>query len=305
MAAEQSDDHRRVGFIGLGDIGKPMARRLVAWPGGLTVFDVAPGPARELGDLGATVADTVAELAAACDVISIMVRTDDQVRDVMGQIVGSARPGTTVAVHSTVSPDLPAELEKVCSEHDLMFLDAPVSGGAMGAEAGTLVFLVGGSTAAHEAAKGPFALMSASTMHCGPAGNGTIAKLARNLLTFVSYTATGETARLAEAAGIDLVALGQVVRQTDAITGGPGSIMHRDTTAPLAQDDPWAPILEHPLALGTKDLAHAIELADRLGVEVPMAKYALENLGWALGLRPPGHAAVEASPSQAGAQPHG
>lgn len=287
MAAAQGDD-RRVGFIGLGDIGKPMAKRLVAWPGGLTVFDIAPGPAAELAAAGATVATSVGALAAECDVICIMVRTDDQVRDVMGEIFGTAKPGTTIAVHSTVSPDLPPRLEDLTGRHDLLFVDAPVSGGAMGAEAGTLAILVGGSDDAYRAVAGPFALMATETMHCGPAGNGTNAKLARNLLHYVAFTATGEAARLAEAAGIDLVALGRVVRHTDSITGGPGAIMHRDTTRPLEPGDPWIPIFEHPLALGTKDLTHAIELADRLGVDVPMAHYALSNLGATLGLRPSG-----------------
>lgn len=279
---------RRIGFIGLGDIGKPMAKRLAAWPGGLTVFDIAPGPVAELEALGARAAGSVAELAAECAVISIMVRTDEQVRDVMGEIFGAAKPGTAIAVHSTVSPDLPPRMEDLAGRHELLFVDAPVSGGAMGAADGTLAILVGGSDAAYAAVAAPFALMGSEIVHCGPAGNGTNAKLARNLLHFVAFTAAGEAARLAEAAGIDLVALGRVVRHTDAITGGPGAIMHRDTTAPMGPDDPWAPILEHPLALGNKDLAHAVELADRLGVEVPMGRYALENLGWALGLRPPG-----------------
>ncbi len=126
--------------------------------------------------------------------------------------------------------------------------------------------------------------MGTEVVHCGPAGNGTAAKLARNLLHFVAFTATGEALRLAEAAGIDLVALGRIVRHTDSITGGPGAIMHRDTTAPLAPDDGWTSIFEHVLAIGEKDLAHAIELADRLGVDVPMAQYASEHLAGALGL---------------------
>ena len=134
MSTDQSQADRRVGFIGLGDIGKPMAKRLIEWPGGLTVFDIAPEPLQELGDLGAKVAGSVAELAAECAVISIMVRTEDQVRDVMGEILGAAKPGTTIAVHSTVSPDLPARLEDVASRHDMLVVDAPVSGGAMGAD---------------------------------------------------------------------------------------------------------------------------------------------------------------------------
>jgi 3-hydroxyisobutyrate dehydrogenase len=287
-----TDEPRRVGFIGLGDIGKPMAKRLAAWPGGLTVFDIAPKPLAELEAAGASVAESVAALAAECSVICIMVRTDDQVRDVMKEIVSSAQPGTVIAVHSTVAPELPAELEELAESHDLHLLDAPVSGGAMGADSGSLAILIGGRRDAFEAVEGPFALMATEIMHCGPAGNGTAAKLARNLLHYVAFTATGEAMRLAEAAGIDIVALGRVIRHTDQITGGPGSILHRATTRPLAPEDPWTPIFEHPLALGTKDLTHAIEMAERLGIEVPMGRYALENLGAALGLRPPGSSTV-------------
>ncbi|MGY2876340.1 3-hydroxyisobutyrate dehydrogenase-like beta-hydroxyacid dehydrogenase [Marmoricola sp. URHA0025 HA25] len=278
----------RVGFIGLGNIGKPMATRLVAWPGGLTVYDVAPDPLAELEKLGARPAASVAELAAECGVICVMVNTDEQVRDVMGQVLGAARPGAVVVVHSTISPDLPPRLEDLAGRHDLLFVDAPVSGGAMGAADGTLAIMVGGTDAAFAAAREPLALMGTVVVHCGPAGNGTAAKLARNLLHFVAFTATGEALRLAEAAGVDLVALGRIVRHTDSITGGPGAIMHRDTTAPLAPDDGWTSIFGHVLAIGAKDLAHATELADRLGVDVPMARYASAHLAEALGLPPPG-----------------
>jgi 3-hydroxyisobutyrate dehydrogenase-like beta-hydroxyacid dehydrogenase len=274
----------RVGFIGLGNIGKPMANRLASWQGGLTVYDVVPDPLAELEKLAARAAASVAELAAECDVICVMVNTDDQVRDVMGEILGAARPGTVVAVHSTISPDLPPRLEDLAGRHDLLFVDAPVSGGAMGADAGTLAIMVGGTDAAYDAVKEPFALMGTEVVHCGPAGNGTAAKLARNLLHFVAFTATGEALRLAEAAGVDLVALGRIVRHTDSITEGPGAIMHRDTTAPLAPDDGWTSIFEHVLAIGAKDLGHAIELADRLDVDVPMAQYASKHLAEALGL---------------------
>jgi 3-hydroxyisobutyrate dehydrogenase-like beta-hydroxyacid dehydrogenase len=274
----------RVGFVGLGNIGKPMATRLLAWPGGLTVYDVAPDPLAELEKLGARAAASVAELAAECGVICVMVNTDDQVREVMGEVLGAARPGTTVAVHSTISPDLPPRLEDLAGRHDLLFVDAPVSGGAMGAAEGTLAIMVGGGDQAFAAVRDPLALLATEVVHCGPAGNGTAAKLARNLLHFVAFTATGEALRLAEAAGVDLVALGRIVRHTDSITGGPGAIMHRDTTAPLSPEDGWTSIFEHVLAIGSKDLGHAIELADRLGVEVPMAQYASEHLAEALGL---------------------
>jgi 3-hydroxyisobutyrate dehydrogenase len=202
----------------------------------------------------------------------------------MGQVLGAARAGTVIVIHSTVAPDLPAQLEDLAGRHDLLLVDAPVSGGAMGAADGTLAIMVGGSERAFAAVREPLALMGTEVVHCGPVGNGTAAKLARNLLHFVAFTATGEALRLAEAAGVDLVALGRIVRHTDAITGGPGAIMHRDTTAPLERGDGWTSIFEHVLAIGQKDLAHAVALADRLGVEVPMAQYAEQHLAAALGL---------------------
>jgi len=273
----------RIGFIGLGDIGKPMAKRLVAWEGGLTVFDLAPKPLEELAAAGATVAGSVAELAAECGVICVMVNNDDQVRDVIGQVLGAAKPGTVIAVHSTISLDLPARLEDMAGRHDLLFADAPVSGGAMGADAGTLAILFGGSDEAFAAVEKPFALMATEVVHCGPAGKGTAFKLARNMLHFISYTATDEALRLAEAAGLNLQDLGRIVRHTDAITGGAGAIMHRDNARTLSEDDPWWGIFQLPLGLGAKDLGHALEMADSLGVDVPMARYAQENLGAALG----------------------
>jgi len=286
MSVSTGSTSGRVGFVGLGNIGKPMARRLLAWPGGLVVFDLAPEPVAELVEAGARAAGSVGDLAAECSVVCVMVNTDEQVRDVMGEILGAARPGRVVVVHSTISPDLPPRLEDLAGRHDLLFVDAPVSGGAMAAARGTLAIMVGGTETAFAAARDPLAHMGSEVVHCGPAGSGTAAKLARNLLHFVAFTATGEALRLAEAAGIDLVALGRIVRHTDAITGGPGAIMYRDTTAPLAPDDGWTSIFEHVLAIGSKDLAHAIDLADRLGVDVPMARYAERHLADALGLSP-------------------
>lgn len=276
----------RVGFVGLGDIGKPMALRLAAWPAGLTVYDVSPAPLGDLGAAGATVAASLAEVAASCDLVSVMVRDDAQVIAVVDELLEHARPGRTIAIHSTVSPDLPERLVARAAPHGVHLVDAPVSGGATGAAEGRLAILVGGDTEGLAACAGPFALLGSEVVHCGPAGSGTAAKLARNLLHFVAFTAVGEAQRLAEAAGIDLVALGRVVRHTDAVTGGPGAIMHRATTAPVSPGDGWFGILDHVRRLGEKDLAHAVGLADRLGVDVPLAQLAQRDLARALGLPP-------------------
>ena len=273
-----------VGFVGLGQIGKPMAHRLLAWPGGLRVYDVAPDPVTELHAAGADVAGSVAELAAGVGLLCVMVRDDDQVRAVLDQAVGAAHEGLVVAVHSTVSPDTPGQLADLAARHGVRVVDAPVSGGAMGAAAGTLAIMVGGSVDAFTACKEPLALMGSKLVHAGPVGAGTRMKLARNLMHFVAFTAATEAQRLAEAAGLDLVELGNVVRHTDAITGGPGAIMHRSTAAPIDPDDFWYGVLDHVRALGEKDLGFAVELADELGVDVPLARLALDRLGPGLGL---------------------
>ncbi|MDP3969922.1 MAG: NAD(P)-dependent oxidoreductase [Nocardioides sp.] len=274
-----------VGFVGLGSIGKPMAHRLLAWEGGLQVFDVAPEPVAELVAAGATAAESVAELARACDVVCVMVRDDDQVRDVIGQVLAAGREGVTVAIHSTVAPHTPASIAETAARHGVAVVDAPVSGGPMGAADGSLAIMVGGEEAAYAACAGVLALMGSRIHHAGPIGAGTRMKLARNLLHFVAFTAATEAQRLAEAAGIDIVELGHVVRHTDALTGGPGAIMHRATTGPIPEDDFWHGVFGHVLALGEKDLRFATQLAHELEVDVPLAELALERLGPGLGLR--------------------
>jgi 3-hydroxyisobutyrate dehydrogenase-like beta-hydroxyacid dehydrogenase len=275
----------RVGFVGLGNIGKPMALRLAGADGiDLTVYDVAPGPLAELESAGAGVAESVAALAVRSDVVCVMVRDDDQVRDVLGEILGVAGDGQTVVIHSTVAPSTPAELADTAARHGIRVVDAPVSGGAMGAADGTLAIMVGGTDEAFAAARPALDAMGSLVTHAGPIGAGTKMKLARNLMHFVAFTAATEAQRLAEAAGLDLVELGKVVRHTDAITGGPGAIMHRATTAPLAADDFWHGVFDHVRALGEKDLTFAIALADELHVDTPMAHEALARLGKGLGL---------------------
>jgi aldehyde dehydrogenase (NAD+) len=114
-----------VGFVGLGAIGKPMALRLAdAEELTLHVFDVAPEPLEELAATGAEVAADVADLATRADVICVMVRDDDQVRDVVGQVLEVARPGTIVAVHSTVAPDTPAQLADLAASHEVAVIEA-------------------------------------------------------------------------------------------------------------------------------------------------------------------------------------
>lgn len=276
-----------VGFIGLGQMGRPMALRLADWPGGLWVHDVDQDAVAALERAGAKVAATPREVGERAGVVSVMVRDDDQVRAVLDGpdgVLAGATPGTCVVVHSTIRPDTAHQLAEDAASRGVHLVDAPVSGGFMGAGDGRLAIMVGGSDEAFAACREALERMGQVVVHLGAAGAGTRAKLARNLIHFVAFAAVTEAQRLAEASGIDLAALGRVVRHTDSVTGGPGAIMLRDTAAEMSPDDDWYPILDHVRVLGEKDLSFALELATQVGVDAPLARLALERLGPGLGL---------------------
>ncbi|MFC7493545.1 MULTISPECIES: NAD(P)-dependent oxidoreductase [unclassified Nocardioides] len=280
----------RVGFVGLGDIGKPMAlclaRRQESAGIELAVFDLAAPPVEELVAAGAKAADGVAALAAECHLLCVMVNNDAQVRSVVAEAldaVGGREGRLVILVHSTVAPGTPAELASVAEQSGVGLLDAPVSGGAMGAADGELAVLVGGADDDFGSARPVLDAMASKVVHAGPIGAGTRFKLARNLMHYSAFAAATEAQRLAEAAGLDIVALGDVVRHTDALTGGPGAIMHRETTAPLEPGSFWWGVFSHVRQLADKDLEAAIELADELGVDTPFARLARERLAPGLG----------------------
>ena len=273
----------RLGYIGLGNMGAPKARRLVGWPGGLIVYDVRPDAAAVFADAGATVATDVAEVAAA-DVISVTVLDDAQVRDVVAELARHASPGTVIAIHSTIADSTAAELAAECGPHGIHVIDAPVSGGAAGAERGELATMVGAPREIYERVKPMFKQWASLVIHAGEPGAGTRMKLARNMLTFTSFAAAAEAMRLAESAGLDVQALGRVVRHTDAISGGPGAVMVRDNTHDLEPGHWLYDTFTHTRALGEKDLGLALALGDSLDVDLPLAAVALRNLAAGLGV---------------------
>ena len=273
----------RLGYIGLGNMGAPKARRLVGWPGGLIVYDVRPDAAAVFADAGATVAADVAEVAAA-DVISVTVLDDAQVRDVVAELARHSSPGTVVAIHSTIADSTAAELAAEYGPHGIHVIDAPVSGGAAGAERGELATMVGAPREIYERVKPVFKQWASLVIHAGEPGAGTRMKLARNMLTFTSFAAAAEAMRLAECAGLDIQALGRVVRHTDAISGGPGAVMVRDNTHDLEPGHWLYDTFTHTRALGEKDLGLALALGDSLDVDLPLAAVALRNLAAGLGV---------------------
>ncbi|WP_445163408.1 NAD(P)-dependent oxidoreductase [Mycobacterium sp. Dal123C01] len=273
----------KLGYIGLGNMGAPMATKMIEWPGGVTVYDIRIEAMTPLVEKGASLADSVADIAAA-DIIHITVLNDAQVREVVGELAGHAKPGTVIAIHSTISDTTAVELAAEFKPQGIDIVDAPVSGGAAAAAKGELATMVGAEREVYERIKPAFKHWASLVIHAGEPGAGTRMKLARNMLTFTSYAAACEAMKLAEAAGLDLQALGRVVRHTDALTSGPGAIMVRENMNDLEPDNFLFQPFSHTRGLGEKDLSLALALGEAVSVELPLAQLAFERLAAGLGV---------------------
>jgi 3-hydroxyisobutyrate dehydrogenase-like beta-hydroxyacid dehydrogenase len=273
----------RLGYIGLGNMGAPMATKMTEWPGGVTVYDIRAEAMAPLAEKGATLADSVADVAAA-DIIHVTVLDDAQVREVVGELAAHAKPGAVIAIHSTISDTTAAELAGDLKQQGIHIVDAPVSGGAAAAAKGELATMVGAEREVYERIKPAFKHWASVVIHAGEPGAGTRMKLARNMLTFTSYAAACEAMKLAEASGLDLQALGRVVRHTDALTGGPGAIMVREDMKDLEPGNFLYQPFMHTRGLGEKDLSLALALGEAVSVDLPLAQVAYERLAAGLGV---------------------
>lgn len=265
----------RIGYIGLGKMGLPMASHLA--PNGFetTVFDLSADAVRAAVETGAKAADSAVNVAKASDVLCLCVPADHHVRSVLlgddgPGALDSLAPGSVVAIHSTVLPDTIEELNDVASERGVAVIDAAVTGGEKGARAGELVFLVGGPDATVEKVRPVLDASSKLVVHAGPLGSGAKLKLAVNVLGYIHFTAVREAFGLAEALGLDCQHL---VEATTA--NGQLSAVERDFSilASLPQDAPMPDelqvVMESHLGTAEKDLAHALELARRAGLALP------------------------------------
>lgn len=196
----------RVGFVGLGLMGLPMARNLMAAGFGLAVFNRTRGKAEELAAEGrAEVADSPAELARGCDVVITMLPGPPEVRAVFAGEEGllqGARRGTLLVDMSTSSPDLARELAGSARRHGIGMLDAPVSGGDVGAEEGKLSIMAGGEEKDFERAKPLFEAMGGTITHVGESGAGQLTKAANQIVVALIIEAVSEALTLGSKAGV-------------------------------------------------------------------------------------------------------
>jgi 3-hydroxyisobutyrate dehydrogenase len=267
----------RTGVVGLGEIGAGVARAVLRAGMPLVVHDVRPEAVASFADQ-ATVAHSAAELAAGIDVVALAVVTDEQVLAVLeGEdgdgVLAAAAPGTVLLVLSTIAPDTVDRVVRLAARHSVEVLDCGVSGGSAGAAQGSLVSMVGGASEVLERARPVIESFSSLVVHMGPTGAGLQAKLARNLVQYASWLAAYEAQVLAEAAGIELAKLAEVIRESDKKIGGASTLMFRKTAAPFGPDDDPGLVraMERAAQLAHKDLGAALELGARLGVALPLA----------------------------------
>jgi 3-hydroxyisobutyrate dehydrogenase-like beta-hydroxyacid dehydrogenase len=273
-----SENESRVpsaGVIGLGEIGGGIAGNLMKAGVTLSVCDVreeATAPYRD----GAYVAASPRDLAGRCDVVIVAVLNDAQVRAVLeggDGVFAAARDGSTVVVVSTISTPTVTDLRAAGAAHGVTVIDCGVSGGTQGAAEGELVCMVGGTEDEVDRVRPLLDVFSRLVLHMGPPGTGLSAKLARNVVQYGSWLAAQEAQELAEAAGVDLLKLGEAIRASDQVIGGSARLILRPTAEPWPGDTDanLLAFLRDKVLMAHKDLDAARALGDELGVPMPLA----------------------------------
>lgn len=254
----------RVGFIGLGQVGKPMAMNLIG-AFDVMVHDVRPEPCDALAALGAKIATSPAELGRRAEIVEIAVVNDAQLEQVttgpQGLLETAARD-SIIAVHSTVRPRTVKKIAQAAAARGVEILDAPVSGGDVGARERRLCYMVGGRSEAFDRCRAIFATSGGdSVFHVGELGTGLVAKLCHQVITSLNRLSAYEGMALARRAGLMPETLKPVIR---AATGWSKAV------------ESWSAsrLAPHHAEMLYKDLQLAIELANELGIALPTAALA-------------------------------
>lgn len=208
------------GFIGLGSQGGPMAHRMIDGGYPLVVWARRPEVLEPYTAKGATAAATVAELGEQCDHVGICVVNDGDVLSIAEQLIPAMKPGSRIAIHSTILPETCAALEVQCDQRGLLFIDAPVSGGSPAAEAGTLTVMCGARQEAFDAARPVFETFGKLIVLLGPAGAGQRAKIVNNSLMAANMGLAHAAMSAADALGVDRKALAELVRESSGRSFG-------------------------------------------------------------------------------------
>ncbi len=263
----------KIGMIGLGIMGKPMAMNLLRAGYDLTVSS-ANRAASELAAAGAKTADNQ-QIGRTCDLVLTMLPNSPQVRQVMlGEdgVGAQMKPGSTYIDMSSIDPMTSKQVAAALAERGVEMLDAPVSGGEPKAIEGTLAFMVGGKQEVFDRCKPVLLAMGASVVRCGEVGAGNTAKLANQIIVACNIQAVAEALTLAQKAGVDPAVV------FDAIKGGLAGSTVLSAKAPMMLSGNDRPGFK--IDLHIKDLNNALDCAHAVGAPVPMTAQVQEVLQW-------------------------
>jgi 2-hydroxy-3-oxopropionate reductase len=262
---------KKIGFIGLGIMGKPMAQNLLKAGYELTVYDVVPERVDELVKAGARRSSCGKDVAARSEVVITMLPNSPHVREaVLGPngVLDGARPGTILVDMSSIAPSASQEIAAKAQEKGVAMLDAPVSGGEPKAVAGTLAIMVGGPQETFDQVKDILARMGSSVTRVGEIGSGNVTKLANQIIVALNIAAMSEAMVLATKAGVDPEKVFQAIR------GGLAGSAILDAKMPLALKGNFKPGFR--IELHIKDMANALDTAHELGVPIPLSSMVME-----------------------------
>jgi 3-hydroxyisobutyrate dehydrogenase len=266
----------RIGFVGLGNMGWPMAQNLLKAGHAVAGFDVVESSVGKLSAAGASAATSVAEACAGAEAVITMLPAVQQVHDVyIGPqgVIANVAPGTLLIDSSTIDVPTARAVAAAAEAKGLTMIDAPVSGGIAGAHAATLTFMVGGSDAAFRRAKPILERMGMTIVHAGPAGNGQAAKICNNMILGVSMIAVSEAFLLAEKLGLDAQTLFDISSKSS------GQCWSMTSYCPVPGPVPASPANRDyqagfTAAMMLKDLRLAQEAAGAAGATTPMGAQA-------------------------------
>jgi 3-hydroxyisobutyrate dehydrogenase len=262
VAATTSD--LKVGFIGLGNMGAPMATNIARAGFDLTVFDRREEAMLALMEHGAKRIESVAQMAATVDVLCSCVLYDHQINEIFSGddgIIANARPGLVCTIHSTVLPETVVEVAVQAQKAGIHVIDAPVSGASIASKAGTLTVMVGGSEDAISVASPVLAAVGRNIIRVGDAGMGQVAKLANNIMSMGNQVVAMEAVRFAESFGLEKDRLFEVAEVSTGASWAASNYSHFDRYG-----------VEHTLA-GTDELPHRLGKDLRYAVTVAQDRW--------------------------------
>jgi 2-hydroxy-3-oxopropionate reductase len=260
-----------IGFIGLGIMGKPMAKNLLKAGHTLVVYDVVAAPVKELVEAGATAGTSPKDVASRNDLIITMLPNSPHVKKAVlgeGGVIEGAKPGSVLVDMSSIAPLASREVAAELAKKGVEMLDAPVSGGEPKAIDGTLAIMVGGKEAIFEGVKDVLLKMGASAVLCGDIGAGNVTKLANQIIVALNIAAMSEAFVLATKAGVD------PERVFNAIKGGLAGSTVLNAKAPMVLEGNYKPGFR--IELHIKDLQNALDTAHENGTPIPLTAQIME-----------------------------